>query len=183
MILETIKAEFSVDVVKAYQFRCDLVVVVDKDIIVELMKFLKDDEHCDFNMLMDLSAIDYSDQDRNPRFDVVYHLYSLRKKHRLRVKVHVEEKDLTVDSITSVWPAADWFEREVWDMFGIKFNGHPNLKRILMYEGFEGHPLRKDFPINYRQPLIAQKSDEELEARPEFLGQTPFSPENMEKGV
>lgn len=88
------------------------------------------------------------------RFVVVYHLFSLPLKHRLRLEVPVEEADAQVDSLTSLWASADWFEREVWDMFGIRFRGHPNLKRILMYEEFVGHPLRKDYPVNKRQPLI-----------------------------
>jgi NADH-quinone oxidoreductase subunit C len=88
------------------------------------------------------------------RFVVVYHLYSLALKHRLRLEVPVEETDAEVDSLTSLWAAADWLEREVWDMFGIRFRGHPNLKRLLMYEEFVGHPLRKDYPVNKRQPLI-----------------------------
>ena len=86
------------------------------------------------------------------RFAVVYHFYSVVHKHRLRLVVPVEEADAEMDSLTSLWPAADWLEREVWDMFGINFRGHPDLKRILMYEGFEGHPLRKDYPVNKRQP-------------------------------
>jgi NADH-quinone oxidoreductase subunit C len=88
------------------------------------------------------------------RFAVVYHFYSLPLKHRLRVVVPVEETDAEVDSLTSLWGAANWLEREVWDMFGIRFRGHPNLKRILMYEEFEGHPLRKDYPVKKRQPLV-----------------------------
>jgi len=88
------------------------------------------------------------------RFLVVYHLFSLPIKHRLRLQVPVEETDAEVDSVTSLWAAADWLEREVWDMFGIRFRGHPNLKRILMYEEFVGHPLRKDYPVNKRQPLL-----------------------------
>ena len=88
------------------------------------------------------------------RFVVVYHLFSLPLKHRLRLEVPVEEADAEVDSLTSLWAGANWLEREVWDMFGIRFRGHPNLKRILMYEGFVGHPLRKDYPVNHRQPLI-----------------------------
>ena len=88
------------------------------------------------------------------RFAVVYHFYSMSHKHRLRLVVPVEEAAAELDSLTSLWPGADWLEREVWDMFGIRFRGHPNLKRILMYEGFEGHPLRKDYPVNKRQPLI-----------------------------
>lgn len=88
------------------------------------------------------------------RFAVVYHLFSLPLKHRLRLVVPVEETDPEVDSLTPVWAGADWLEREVWDMFGIRFRGHRNLKRILMYEEFVGHPLRKDYPVNKRQPLI-----------------------------
>jgi NADH-quinone oxidoreductase subunit C len=88
------------------------------------------------------------------RFVVVYHLYSLPLKHRLRLEVPVEEADAEVDSLTSIWGGANWLEREVWDMFGIRFRAHPNLIRILMYEEFAGHPLRKDYPVNKRQPLI-----------------------------
>jgi len=88
------------------------------------------------------------------RFVVVYHFFSLPLKHRLRLEVPVDEADAEVDSLTSLWAGADWLEREVWDMFGIRFRGHPNLKRILMYEEFVGHPLRKDYPVNKRQPLI-----------------------------
>jgi len=88
------------------------------------------------------------------RFVVVYHLFSLPLRHRLRVEVPVEEDDAEVDSLTPLWAGADWLEREVWDMFGIRFRGHPNLKRILMYDEFVGHPLRKDYPVNKRQPLI-----------------------------
>jgi NADH-quinone oxidoreductase subunit C len=88
------------------------------------------------------------------RFVVVYHFFSLPLKHRLRLEVPVDEADPQVDSLSSLWGGADWFEREVWDMFGIRFRGHPNLKRILMYEEFVGHPLRKDYEVNRRQPLI-----------------------------
>jgi NADH-quinone oxidoreductase subunit C len=88
------------------------------------------------------------------RFAVVYHFFSLPLKHRVRVVVPVEESDPEVDSLTPLWGSANWLEREVWDMFGIRFRGHPNLKRILMYEEFEGHALRKDYPVKKRQPLI-----------------------------
>jgi NADH-quinone oxidoreductase subunit C len=88
------------------------------------------------------------------RFAVVYHFFSLPLKHRLRIEVVLQGDDPEVDSVTSLWAGADWLEREVWDMFGIRFRGHPNLKRILMYDEFVGHPLRKDYPVNRRQPLI-----------------------------
>jgi NADH-quinone oxidoreductase subunit C len=88
------------------------------------------------------------------RFAVVYHFFSMSLKHRLRLEVLVQDDEPEVDSVTSLWAVADWLEREVWDMFGIRFRGHPNLKRILMYEEFVGHPLRKDYPVDRRQPLI-----------------------------
>ena len=90
----------------------------------------------------------------NARFAVVYHFFSLPLKHRLRLEVPLDEDDPEVDSVTSLWAGANWLEREVWDMFGIRFRGHPNLKRILMYAEFDGHPLRKDYAVNRRQPLI-----------------------------
>jgi len=157
MILERIKEKFLDDVYQTYEFRGDLVAVVNQAIIRDLAKFLKKDPALDFNLLMDLTAVDYLWQERTPRFDVVYHFYSLAKNHRLRVKAGVDEKNPEIDSLTPLWPIADWFEREVWDMFGIRFQGHPNLKRILMYEEFAGHPLRKDYPYNKRQPLIGPK--------------------------
>jgi NADH-quinone oxidoreductase subunit C len=88
------------------------------------------------------------------RFVVVYHFFSLVHKHRLRLEIPVDEAAAEVDSLVSLWAGADWLEREVWDMFGIRFRGHPNLKRILMYEEFVGHPLRKDYPVKKRQPLV-----------------------------
>ena len=88
------------------------------------------------------------------RFDVVYHLYSTRHNHRLRVKVPVALADPSIASLTGLWASANWFEREAWDLFGITFTGHPDLRRILMYEPFKGHPLRKDYPVRKRQPLI-----------------------------
>ena len=88
------------------------------------------------------------------RFEVVCHLYSTPHNHRLRVKIPLSAADPVVDSVTGLWRTADWFEREVFDMFGIRFTGHPNLRRLLLYEAFQGHPLRKDYPVNKRQPLI-----------------------------
>ena len=103
--------------------------------------------------MMDITAVDYLE--RKPvRFEVVYHLYSLQFNHRIRVKVPVAEEDCKVDSVVTLYKTANWYEREIWDLYGVKFNGHPNMTRILLYEGFKGHPLRKDYPINKRQPLI-----------------------------
>ncbi|MGY8849041.1 MAG: NADH-quinone oxidoreductase subunit C, partial [Burkholderiales bacterium] len=87
-------------------------------------------------------------------FEIVYHFYSLKHNSRLRIKAPVSENDCTIDSVSSLWKTANWYEREVWDLYGIKFNEHPDMRRILLYEEFKGHPLRKDYPINKRQPLI-----------------------------
>ena len=132
----------------------DWVSVVKKEAVPDIMMFLRDDKRTDFKFLMDLSAVDGLNMKLSPRFYVVYHLFSFTYKHRLRIKTFVGEEDMAVPSLVKVWPAANWFEREVWDMFGIRFTGHPNLKRILMYKQFEGHPLRKDYPVDQRQPLI-----------------------------
>ena len=136
----------------------DAVIEVPGERIVEVMRALRDDETLDFDMLMDLSALDRSalpGATGGARFEVVYQLYSLNEKQRLRVKTAVPAEQAEIESVTSVWPAANWMEREVWDLYGIRFGGHPDLRRILLYEAFEGHPLRKDYPKRGRQPLVA----------------------------
>ncbi len=147
-------------VLSSHDFRGDETIVVKGESLLEVMRRLKEDPEFEFNILMDLSAVDYLTfkEHSGPRFEMVYHLYSIPKNQRLRVKVLVEEKTAEVPSLTGLWPAADWYEREVWDMFGIRFTGHPDLKRILMYDEFVGHPLRKDYPVNKRQPLIGPKN-------------------------
>ncbi len=130
-------------------------VVVKKEGIKGFLRSLKDDPEFGFNFLMDLSAVDYLFwEEKEFRFEIIYNLFSLSKNQRLFVKVPLPEADPAIDSVTSVWASANWYEREVWDMFGVRFNGHPNLKRILMYEEFKGHPLKKDYRYNQRQPLI-----------------------------
>jgi len=116
---------------------------VAREKIAEVCRFLKTE--CGFDMLTDIAGVDnYGD---DPRFEVVYHLYSLTHRCRLRVKVSVPEDDLVVDTVTGIWRTADWHEREAFDMFGIRFRGHPNLKRILMWDGYPHYPLRKEFPL------------------------------------
>ena len=109
-----------------------------------MIKFLRDDSTCRFEMLIDICGVDYPE--REPRFDVVYHLLSISNNLRIRLKVGVEE-DGTVPSVAVLYSTAGWFEREVWDLFGIYFSDHPDLRRLLTDYGFEGHPLRKDFPL------------------------------------
>jgi NADH-quinone oxidoreductase subunit C len=111
--------------------------------IVDFLTFLRDDSACRFTTLIDICGVDWPERDK--RFDVVYHLLSMRGNRRVRVKVAVREDQL-VPSVTGVFPAADWFERECFDMYGVMFSGHPDLRRLLTDYGFRGHPLRKDFP-------------------------------------
>ena len=135
--------------------RGQAVVLAERADVTCVLGALRDHPDLAFDMLMDVTAVDYLG--RTPRFEVVYQLYSLAHQHRLRVKVPVPEDDPTVPSAASLWKSASWAEREVWDMFGIRFTGHPDLRRILMYEEFEGHPLRKDYPLMRRQPLVPER--------------------------
>jgi len=151
--IDRINSKYKGVILDSHDFRGDQTITVQKNALIELFKCLRDDPELDFKFLMDLTAVDYLNRKDN-RFEVVYHFYSLKHNDRLRVKVPVSEDDCTIDSVSSLWKTANWYEREVWDLYGIKFNGHPDMRRILLYEEFKGHPLRKDYPINKRQPLI-----------------------------
>jgi NADH:ubiquinone oxidoreductase subunit C len=210
-LIQAVKDRVPEAVTASHAYRGDSTVLLRRESLLEVARILKEDPAFQMNVLIDLTAVDFSafgkkpspaffassgvavrplpdipDQDPWPgppgphpsadaapgtsgphpsagaapgtpgraRFVVVYHLFSLSRKHRLRLEVPVEEADAEVDSVSALWAAADWLEREVWDMFGIRFRGHQNLKRILMYDEFVGHPLRKDYPVNKRQPLI-----------------------------
>lgn len=154
-LAEQVKAKFPDDVISVADQAGDPAVYVKKSSVKPVLSALKTDSGFNFNLLADLFAVDYLFwEEKENRFEIIYNLYSISKNHRLFVKVPVAEKDPVLESVVTVWPAANWFEREVWDMFGVKFTGHPNLKRILMYEEFQGHALRKDYPYNKRQPLI-----------------------------
>jgi NADH-quinone oxidoreductase subunit C len=119
----------------------------------EVFSRLKEQPQFQFNMLIDITAVDWLDR-REPRFDVVYQLLSLSHLHRLCVKIAVDEDKPEVDSVRPLWPAANFLEREVWDMYGISFAGHGDLRRILLYDEFVGHPLRKDYPLRGKQPRV-----------------------------
>ncbi len=154
-LAEQVKTKFPSDVLEVLDQGGDAAVYVKRESLRQVLKTLKSDAEFGFDILMDLFAVDYLHwAEKSQRFEVVYNLFSTSKNQRLFVKVAVPEKDANVDSVVSVWPAANWYEREVWDMFGVSFKGHPNLKRILMYEEFQGHALRKDYAYNKRQPLI-----------------------------
>jgi len=152
VVLARLRERFPSEVVSTHSDFGDDTALVRRERIVEILTFLRDDAALLFDFAMDLTGVDYLGEE--PRFEVVYHLYSLERKHRVRIKARLHEDDPVIETAVSVWPGIDWYEREAWDMYGIVFRGHPNLKRILMYEGFEGHPLRKDYPKARRQPTI-----------------------------
>jgi len=128
----------------------ELTIVVTRESIREICAFLRDDAALRFDHLSDIAGVDYLKLDDEPRFGVVYHLYSLQTRRRLRLRVRVVEGQV-VPSVVSVWPAADFPEREVYDMFGVGFEGHPDLRRILMPDTWKGHPLRKDYPLTVEE--------------------------------
>jgi NADH-quinone oxidoreductase subunit C len=154
-LVELLSKQFPADVLETQSLQGDETVVVYAPRWKDVARFLKDEPRADMSMLMDLTAVDYPG--RSPRFEVVAHLYSLSKGHRLRLKARVgnaDGDDAEIDTLTELWASAMWAERECWDMFGVRFKGHPDLRRILLYPEFEGHPLRKDYPADRIQPLV-----------------------------
>ena len=183
-----LQTAFPRHVIGVHRYRGQETVLLTREGVLDVARFLRDDPSMRCDILMDLSGVDYlkfgHSQGSAPtlatpaplpyymqpktdpetwergvshdthRFEVVYHFYSTHYHHRLRLRVPLTAADPSVASLTGLWRSADWFEREAWDMFGVVFTGHPNLKRLLMYPEFQGHPLRKDYPVRKRQPLI-----------------------------
>ena len=144
-VIRKLQERFPKSVIATSEFRSDLTVQIPKADIVRVCEFLKDDPDLAYDMVIDLCGVDmYTTENR---FQVIYNLYSLKNKSYLRLKVAVDENGCVVDSVTGVWPGANWHERETYDMFGIEFKGHPDLRRMYMPEEFEYYPLRKDFPL------------------------------------
>lgn len=154
MLTEKITARFGGEILSAQSARGDETITIDREPAYEIFRALRDEPDFEFNMLVDVTAVDWLE--RKPRFDVVYHLNSLTRGHRIRVKIAVDGPEPWVHSVVGLWGAADWLERECFDMFGIVFKGHPDLRRILMYDSFQGHPLRKDYVFNKRQPIVPE---------------------------
>jgi NADH-quinone oxidoreductase subunit C len=125
--------------------RDELTLWVDRIALRDACRTLKNDPQLQYNALADLTCVDW--HPRQPRFEVVYHLFSIPNKRYLRLKVKLQGEDANIDSLTPIWPGANFFEREVFDLFGVRFDGHPDLTRIMMPENWEGHPLRKDYPV------------------------------------
>ncbi|HEU4369566.1 MAG TPA: NADH-quinone oxidoreductase subunit C [Methylomirabilota bacterium] len=156
-ILQRLRDLFGPALVETHDRHGDATAVVERAVLLDVLRACRGEPALGFDVLMDLTAVDYlryPGREDGPRFEVVYHLYSIGHNHRVRVKVRVDEDDAVVPTAVGLWPIANWLEREVWDMFGVRFAGHPDPRRLLMYEQFVGHPLRKDYPINRRQPLI-----------------------------
>jgi NADH-quinone oxidoreductase subunit C len=153
-ILDELRRAFPQKVLEASAVFGDATIVIVPDALLDIVHFLKKSPF-KFTMLLDLTCVDF--QGRAPRFEMVYHVFSLSANERLRIKLAVPDDQMSVETLTSVWKNANWLEREVYDMFGVFFRGHPDLRRLFMYEGFEGHPLRRDYPLRKRQPLVRSR--------------------------
>lgn len=146
--ISSIKKKFPDSFIRTEEHRNDLTLVVKKNDITSIMKFLMESEETAFDFLVDITAVDYLKLGGDERFAVIYHLLSHTYYYRLRVKVWIPEEDtMTVDTMLPLWKTANWMEREVSELFGIKFDGHPDLRKLLLPEDFPGYPLRKDYPV------------------------------------
>ena len=156
LAVKKLQEKFPASVSEVKTFRDEVNVTVQKKDIFEICKFLYSDPDLQYQMLTDLCGVDFFPE--SPRFEVVYLLHSMKKQQRLRLKVKVGDSE-SVSSVESIWKAADWLEREVYDLFGISFDNHPDLRRILLWDGYEGHPLRKDFPVegpDFDKPFVPE---------------------------
>jgi len=175
-VLEKLKARFGSAVLETHSDFGDDTAVVDASVWKDVARFLREDPSLDFDMPVDLCGVDYPS--RTPRMEVVLHLYSVSKRHRVRLKTRVGDEEMDgaeVDSLVAIWPGLDWLEREVYDMSGVRFRGHPDLRRILMYPEFEGHPLQKTYPAERTQPLVPYRTEDE--AGVPIQKQPPFGPD------
>jgi NADH-quinone oxidoreductase subunit C len=154
-VLAALQERFGPAILETHSMLGDDTAVVDPARWREIAQFLRSDPRMAMNLFVDLCGVDYPD--REPRFEVVLHLRSIQHGHRIRLKARVGDADgdgAELASLVPVWSGANWFERETWDLMGVRFLGHPDLRRILMYDEFVGHPLRKDYPANRTQPLV-----------------------------
>ena len=148
-IASLVKNNFPEAITGSEIFRNELTLIVKKEYITEVAGFLKGNKELDFDFLSDLCGVDRIETDGV--FEVVYHLYSIYKNHRVRLKSPIASNDPCISTVTGIWNTANWHEREAYDMYGIRFDGHPDLRKILTPDDFEGHPLRKDYPVDGRQ--------------------------------
>ncbi len=166
-VLDVLNSKFPQSILDVKEYRGETTILISKDKLRDIFGFLK--EKFEFTFLADLTAVDYLEI-KSPRYEVVYHLHRFgpdcEENVRIRIKAEVSEKDLSIQSLTPIWSGADWLEREVYDMFGIEFTGHPDLRRILMPEDYGPYPLRKDFDVRDRE-ASKESFKKELEQGPE----------------
>jgi NADH-quinone oxidoreductase subunit C len=157
--LERIQRTLGAKVIEMLRPQDDDVVILDRAGLRESFHKLKEAPELEFDFLSDITAVDYW-QKKEPRFEVIYQILSRAKRARLRIRVPVPANDPSIESLTPIWRGANFMEREVWDLFGIRFIDHPDLRRVLLYEEFRGHPLRKDYPVNLTQPRVPERKIE-----------------------
>jgi NADH-quinone oxidoreductase subunit C len=163
-VITRVREAFPDAVTETREFRSLLNIYIKPAAIVDVAMFLRDDRELSYNFLENLTGVDYLGRD--PRFEVVYHLLSHKNHHRICLKVGVPETDMRVPSITVLWPTANWQERETFDMFGVVFEGHPSLQRILMPDDWVGYPLRKDVPLGYEEVAFTINADQIYDRKP-----------------
>jgi NADH-quinone oxidoreductase subunit C len=165
--VETLKQAKPGVVLDVKLFRDETTIIVAPEKIADVARFMRDTPGLVYNFLSDISAVDYyPDYDRPERFGVSYHLYSMLYNRRLRLKVFAPEEAPEVPTVTSVWPGANWPEREIFDMMGINFAGHPDMRRVLMPEDWDGHPHRRDYPLGYEQVQFSFNAEEIMKHKP-----------------
>jgi NADH-quinone oxidoreductase subunit C len=155
-MVEKLKQRFGTSIAEVNTFFGEVTVTVPKKEIYDICKVLHSDPDLQFNFLTDLCGVDFYSE--TPRFEVVYHLYSMKYNQRLRLKARVGDGD-SIASVESIWKVANWYEREAYDLFGIHFENHPDLRRIMLWDGYEGHPLRKDYPVegpDFEKPFVPE---------------------------
>ncbi len=158
IVLNKVLRKFPKYIIDSHSYLGNETAIIKKESLIEVVEFIKSNRQTDMDFLVDITCVDYPEEEY--RFMMVYHFYSSNLKHRIRLKAPVLEEDPFIDSLVEIFPSANWLEREVFDMYGIKFNNHPNLTRLLMYDSFEGHPLRKDYPITKRQSRLSLEDND-----------------------
>jgi NADH-quinone oxidoreductase subunit C len=175
-VLERLRAQFGDRILETTDFRGDETAIIAPADWLEVARFLRTDGECACNHFTDITAVDYPEREpEQPRFDVVVLARSAQQRHRIRLKTRVADGE-SLASLYTVWAGAAWGEREIYDMFGIKFDGHPDLRRILLYEEFVGYPLRKDYPIDRTQPLVPYREDGQFMSKLPPFGQDEGQP-------
>ncbi|HRL10308.1 MAG TPA: NADH-quinone oxidoreductase subunit C [Aggregatilineales bacterium] len=165
--VEALRAAHADALLDVHTFRDETTLIVDPAQLVTVMHYLRDTAGLIYNFLSDISAVDYyPDYTRPGRFAVAYHLYSMLYNRRVRVKVYLPEEAPKVPSVVNVWPVANWLEREAHDLMGIDFDGHPDLRRLLMPDDWQGHPQRRDYPLGYEQPQFSFNVEEIMKHKP-----------------